>query len=78
MTTIGSQDGITAMHNVFRDQWPDKTLLKKGADGKWPDINTLTQPIDQWKSIDKHQRAETILVQDHDTGVSNPFAAASS
>src|SRR5215831_6706468 len=66
VTTIGSQDGITAMHNVFRDQWPDKTLLKKGADGKWPDLSTLTQPVDQWKAIDKHQRAEQILVHDHD------------
>jgi hypothetical protein len=70
-TNIGSQDGITAMHNVYRDAWPDKTLLKKGTDGKWPDISTLTQPLDQWKAIDKHQRAEQILVDDHDASLSN-------
>lgn len=70
MSQVGSQDGIVALHNVFRDAWPDKTLLKK-KDGKWPDISTLTQPLDQWKAIDKHQRMEAIMKADHDAQ-SNP------
>jgi hypothetical protein len=68
-TKIGSQDGITAFHNVCRDEWPDKTLLKKGPDGKWPDISTITVPVEQWKAIDKHQRTEQILVDDHDAAI---------
>lgn len=68
MANIGSQDGIVAFHNACRDAWPDKTLLKKTG-GKWPDISTLSStPLDQWKSIDKHQRTDQILKDDHDAG----------
>src|SRR5262245_39954690 len=66
MTKIGDQDGIKASMNRLRDLDPGGTLLKKGADGKWPDINTLTQPLDQWKSWDKWEREQRIVKQDHD------------
>jgi hypothetical protein len=79
MSDIGSQDGVTAAMNRLRDLDPNGTLLKKGADGKWPSINTLTQPLEQWKAYDKLERSQTILVDDHDSGASkNPFAGASS
>lgn len=66
MSAVGSQDGIVAFHNAQRDLMPDKTLLKKTG-GKWPDISTLNNtPLDQWKAIDKHQRMEQILKNDHD------------
>jgi hypothetical protein len=67
--TIGSQHGVVAEYNALRDLDPSRTLLKKGADGKWPDISTLTQPLDQWKAWDKAQRAKQILVSDHDAAV---------
>lgn len=68
MEKIGSQDGVTATMNRLRDRDPAGTLLVKGADGKWPkaSIDTLTQPLDQWKAYDKLERALTLLVADHD------------
>jgi hypothetical protein len=51
---IGNQHGITAMANIFREQWPDKT-------GK-PDPDDHTT----WKAIDKWERAQLILAEDHD------------
>jgi len=63
---IGDQDGVTAAMNRVRDLDPAGTLLTKGADGKWPDISTLTQPLSQWKAYDKLQRTLTILKTDHD------------
>ena len=70
-TKIGDQDGIKAFHNMLRNSYPDKTLLKKNADGSWPSIKSLTQPVDQWKAIDKHERTEQILVDDHDASFSD-------
>ena len=65
MTVIGYQHGIVAGMNGLRDLDPSKTLLKK-KDGKWPSIDTLEGPIDEWKAWDKMERAFTILVHDHD------------
>jgi hypothetical protein len=72
MSKIGSQDGIVAFHNRQRDLDPAGTLLVKGKDGRWPDMNQALAgvPVDQWKAIDKHQRTEQILKDDHDTGAS--------
>ena len=71
MEVIGSQDGVTASMNRLRDMDPGGTLLKKDASGKWPkeSIDTLTQPLDQWKAYDKLERSLTILVEDHDADV---------
>jgi hypothetical protein len=68
MTKIGTQDGVTASCNRLRDMDPGGTLLVKDAKGKWPkeSIDTLTQPLDQWKAYDKLERALSILVEDHD------------
>jgi hypothetical protein len=71
MTEIGYQHGIVAGMNGLRDLDPSKTLLKKDAKGKWPSIDTLSDPetgvpLDQWKAWDKMERAFTILVHDHD------------
>ena len=65
MTEIGYQHGIVAGMNGLRDLDPSKTLLKK-VDGKWPSIDSLMVPLDQWKAWDKMERAFTILVADHD------------
>jgi hypothetical protein len=67
---VGSQDGIKAFYNRQRDLDPAGTVLEKGPDGKWPDINTITVPLDQWKAIDKKQRCDQILKDDHDAAVS--------
>jgi hypothetical protein len=69
MTQIGYQHGIVAGMNGLRDLDPSKTLLKK-KDGKWPSIDTLEEPLDQWKAWDKMERAFTILVHDHDAAES--------
>jgi hypothetical protein len=67
MTKIGSQDGIAAGFNRLRDLDPGGTLLKKDPKtGKWPDLSTLTAPLDQWKAWDKWQRTEQIEKNDHD------------
>jgi hypothetical protein len=66
---IGSNHGVVAEYNALRDLDPSRTLLRKTADGKWPDISTLTQPLDQWKAWDKAQRAKQILVSDHDAAM---------
>lgn len=68
MTEIGYQHGIVAGMNGLRDLDPSKTLLKKEG-GKWPSIDTLEQPLDQWKAWDKMERAFTILVYDHDAAL---------
>lgn len=61
------QDGITASYNRMRDLDPGGTLLVKGADGKWPSIDTLAEiPISKWKAYDKAERSQKILVEDHD------------
>ena len=84
MGEIGSQDGIVAFHNRQRDLDPKGTKLVKGADGKWPSLDTLTLPLEQWGAIDKHQRSDQILVDDHDAGGGNealagdPFYSAAS
>jgi len=75
MTVIGYQHGIVAGMNGLRDLDPSKTLLKKDAKGKWPSIDTLSDPetgvpLDQWKAWDKMERAFTILVADHDAAQS--------
>jgi len=63
---IGSQDGITAAMNRLRDMDPKGTKLKKGADGKWPSIDTLEDiPLDQWKAYDKLERTLRILKEAH-------------
>jgi hypothetical protein len=54
MEKIGSQHGISAMADIFRKQWPDKTGKKDPDDPS------------TWKAIDKWERAMLILVQDHD------------
>jgi hypothetical protein len=66
VTTIGSQDGIKAAVNRLRDLDSGGTLLVKDASGKWPDISTLTQPLDQWRAYDKLQRTLQVLKEDHD------------
>jgi hypothetical protein len=71
-TKVGSQDGIKAAMNRLRDLDPDGTLLKKAADG-WPDISTLTQPVDQWKAYDKFQRTMQILKNDHDAAIGEGY-----
>ena len=68
MTEIGYQHGIVAGMNGLRDLDPSKTLLKK-VDGKWPSIDSLMVPLDQWKAWDKMERAFTILVHDHDAAL---------
>lgn len=57
MEKIGGQSGVTAMANIFRKQWPDQT-------GK-PDPKDHTK----WKPIDKWERAQLILIRDHDAQV---------
>lgn len=74
MEEIGKEHGIRATYNRLRDADPAGTLLVKGADGKWPSINTLSDPnrpggaipVKDWKAYDKAERALTILVEDHD------------
>ena len=58
MQKIGDQHGITAMANVFRAQWPDKTG-KPNSD----DVST-------WKAIDKWERTMLMLAADHDQMIS--------
>jgi len=72
MTKIGDQDGIVAYHNRMRDLDPKGTKLVKGADGKWPSLDTLTLPLNQWGAIDKHQRTDQILKNDHDGVTPDP------
>jgi hypothetical protein len=68
VSQIGSQDGIVAAINRWRDLDPAGTLLKK-KDGKWPDISTISaKPLDEWKAYDKLQRTLSILKADHDAG----------
>jgi hypothetical protein len=55
MTLIGSQHGITAMANVWREQWPDKTKPNRKPD----DLST-------WGAIDKIERTLLTLAEDHD------------
>jgi hypothetical protein len=62
---IGYQHGITAMMNRLRDMDPEGTVLVKSG-GKWPSIDTIPVPLDQWKAYDKAERAFTILCYDHD------------
>lgn len=70
MGLIGTDHGIRAMFNRLRDKDPNGTLLKKGADGKWPSILSLVDiPVRNWKAYDKAERALTILVQDHDAAL---------
>lgn len=69
VTPIGYQDGITAAVNRLRDKDPGGTLLKKNAQGKWPGIETLSQPVDQWKAYDKLERTLAILKEDHDAAL---------
>jgi hypothetical protein len=70
-TKIGNQDGITAGCNRLRDLDPGGTLLKKGSDGKWPDMNEALAdtPVDEWKAWDKWQRSFQILKNDHDASL---------
>jgi hypothetical protein len=65
-TTIGPQHGATAAANRWRNLDPGGTKLRKGADGKWPSIGTLTIPLDQWGAYDKLERALSITFADHD------------
>jgi hypothetical protein len=69
-TKIGSQDGIVAFYNRQRDLDPGGTLLVKGSDGKWPDISTLPSDLSKWKAIDKKQRCDQLLKDDHDAAIS--------
>jgi len=63
---IGSQDGIVAAFNRLRDLDNKGTKLVKGADGKWPSLETLEDvPLDQWKAYDKLQRTIQILKNAH-------------
>lgn len=55
METIGAQHGITAMADVWRKQWPDKTKPDR-------DPNNLST----WGAIDKLERTLTILAKEHD------------
>ena len=67
MQKIGSQHGVTSAMNRLRTLDPAGTLLVADPyTGKWPSIETLTQPLDQWKAYDKLERSLTILVSDHD------------
>lgn len=59
MQLIGDQHGISAMANIFRQQWPDKTGKPN------PDDHTT------WKAIDKWERAQLMLVKDHDEMMSD-------
>jgi len=65
MPAIGSQDGIVAAVNRFRDLDPAGTLLVKQGN-KWPDISTLPSDLSKWKAYDKLQRTLQILKDDHD------------
>lgn len=58
MEKIGDQHGISAMANIFRQQWPDKTGKPN------PDDHTT------WKAIDKWERSQLILAKDHDEQMS--------
>jgi len=69
MSKIGTQHGATAAANRWRDLDPGGTKLKKSG-GKWPSIDTLTIPLDQWGAWDKLERALTITFTDHDSGAS--------
>jgi hypothetical protein len=69
--TIGDQDGITAGANRLRDLDPAGTLLKKTADGKWPNMwdELADVPVQDWKAWDKWQRSFQIVVDDHDAAI---------
>lgn len=74
-TVIGSQDGVTASCNRWRELDPSGTLLVKAPDSKgkltWPGIETLAgTPLDKWKAYDKLERALSILCADHDANAS--------
>ena len=56
MTLIGNQHGITAMTEVWRETWPEKTKPNR----KPEDLST-------WGAIDKIERTLLILAEDHDT-----------
>lgn len=66
---IGTQHGATAAANRWRNLDPGGTKLTKTADGKWPSINTLTIPQDQWGAYDKLEKALTITFADHDAEI---------
>jgi hypothetical protein len=68
-TKIGAQHGATAAANRWRNLDPGGTKLVKGADGKWPPLNSLTTPQDQWGAYDKLERALTIAFADHDAAI---------
>jgi len=70
MGKIGSQHGATAAANRWRNLDPGGTKLTKGADGKWPSIDSLTIPQDQWGAYDKLERALSITFADHDAAIS--------
>ena len=67
MQKIGSQHGVTSAMNRLRTLDPAGTLLVQDPyTAKWPSLDTLTQPLDQWKAYDKLERSLIILVTDHD------------
>ena len=68
MGVIGNADGIAATFNRLRDLDPLGTLLQKQGN-KWPSIETLEQPVEEWKAYDKAQRSLQILVDDHDAAL---------
>jgi len=72
--TIGYQDGITAAVNRLRSLDPGGTLLVQSG-GKWPSIDTLTVPVENWKAYDKLERTLRILKDDHDAAVQLDAAA---
>jgi hypothetical protein len=69
---VGDQDGVTAGANRLRDLDPAGTLLRKGSDGKWPNMwdELADVPVQDWKAWDKWQRSFQIVVDDHDAAVS--------
>ena len=66
MTKIGTQHGATAAANRWRNLDPGGTKLVRGADGKWPPLDSLTIPLDQWGAYDKLERALKVTFADHD------------
>jgi hypothetical protein len=68
---VGEQDGVTAGANRLRDLDPAGTLLRRTAEGKWPNMwdELADVPVSDWKAWDKWQRSFQIVVDDHDAAI---------
>ena len=77
MTEIGYWNGVPAAVNRLREMDPGGTILRKGSDGKWPKLETISSvPLSSWKAWDRLERTLTLLVAAHDsTARSSPAGA---